>query len=270
MTQQSEDLHQQISCSLKRSGPLNSYYTLPCLEGIQGELHQSGQAKGLHNMHPQGQTQKRTECMSQSWGFYVAHALAPDVCSGCHLLFKILFENGNILTYLFFYLGMGFNHFISMQKEHKVQRTNVFNRTNRPICATRAALQLVSAQWQAGWCLLGPAGAQSCSGQSPQWQWQTDRDPSHPANTPKEAEHGDLGWLLPLRRGDRWQVGRAQLRVCVSITPKRAREERERRSDRSSVNTPFICESGVDVSHHQHVSNGCLSSLGNGNLWFRF
>ncbi len=142
---------------------------------------------------------------------------------------------------------------------------------NRPICATWAALQWVSAQGQAGWCPLGPAGAQSCSSKCPPWPWQTvRRPPLHPANAPQEAEHQDLGWLLPLRRGGRWQLGRAQLWVCVSITPSKAQGEIERRSDRSFVKAPFICESGLDVSHHQHVGDGCLSSFGNGNLGFRF
>ncbi len=63
--------------------------------------------------------------------------------------------------------------------------------------------------------------------------------------------------------------------VCPSsvhrhaITPRKAQGEIGRRSDRSFVKAPFICENGLDASHYQHVCHGCLSSLGN-NLQFRF
>lgn len=103
---------------------------------------------------------------------------------------------------------------------------------------------------QAGWHPLGPAGALACPCQY--WHWGSNRrSDNHLLVAPQEAEHEDLGWLLPLRQAGRWQLGRARacvfLNVCVSY--------RDRVRDREKE-SEMICESSI----HLWKWPGCQSA----------
>lgn len=142
----------------------------------------------------------------------------------------------------------------------------------------RAALQWISGQGQEGdtsWDPLGPAGARSCSSQCPSLAVTdgqtapalTQRTHLRKQSTEIEADCSRWDGVAD----DSWDVrscgcecpGRVQRH---GITPRRAQLESARRSDRSFVKALFICENSLDVSHYQHVCDGCLSSRRNSNL----
>ena len=69
VTSQSEDLHQQISCSLARPPPPSWHSTLLGWEGIQGEVHRSGAGRRAPRQAP-----TKTD-------IYTVKQMTPKACS---------------------------------------------------------------------------------------------------------------------------------------------------------------------------------------------